>query len=578
MEVVYVYQRKRKEFGRQTQFRDILATELSVHILPDPSQEKNYLVRNPCAAEVQCAPDKSEHEASKSYLVDFIVNTESLVTVNTGILHLQGGWPRDVDPTDAEHTIRFRKKIEKDDEYVKSLMEHCIKQNNAIDIYEEYFIDAADTMAVEPPSAKSLNVYRDPSPVKRAATFVSWYPDDGHKMAVAYSNLQFQGTPQNMPCESYIWDIENPNTPDQALIAPNPLCCIKYNPKDPHVLVGGSYNGLVAYWDTRKGSYPVDVSAIEKSHRDPVYNVAWVQSKSGAEFFSTSTDGQVLWWDIRKLSEPTESLLLDPDKNGQIVGGTVLDYETTMPTKFMVGAENGSVFMCNKKAKNPNEKITHIYPGHHGPIYALQRNPFFLKNFLTVGDWTAKIWVEDVKTPIMSTKYSLSYMTDGCWSPARPSVFFTGKMDGTLDVWDYVFKQNDPTLTVQVCNAPIHSIKAQEHGKMVAVTARDGSTTILELSEGLSRIQNNEKAVFSAMLEREAKREKTLEAAAREKRLKAQAQQKRPGSGGAGKGPSLDDLVKSAEDEFFKLISEAKDAAEKTEARSAPAREEANDV
>jgi dynein intermediate chain 2 len=86
----------------------------------------------------------------------------------------------------------------------------------------------------------------------------------------------------------------------------------------------------LAYWDTRKGSYPVDTSAIEKSHSDPVYNMSWVQSKSGCEFFSVSTDGQVLWWDIRKLAEPTESLLLDPEKNGNIVGGTVLDFETTM--------------------------------------------------------------------------------------------------------------------------------------------------------------------------------------------------------------------------------------------------------
>ena len=45
----------------------------------------------------------------------------------------------------------------------------------------------------------------------------------------------------------------------------------------------------------------------------------------------------------------------------------------------------------------------------------------------------------------------MSYMTDGCWSPVRPAVFFTTKMDGTLDVWDYLFKQNDPTLSIQVC-------------------------------------------------------------------------------------------------------------------------------
>ena len=40
------------------------------------------------------------------------------------------------------------------------VMEHCIKQNNAIDIYQEYF-DFVDTNAAdEQPSAKTINVFR----------------------------------------------------------------------------------------------------------------------------------------------------------------------------------------------------------------------------------------------------------------------------------------------------------------------------------------------------------------------------------------------------------------------------------
>lgn len=46
------------------------------------------------------------------------------------------------------------------------------------------------------------------------------------------------------------------------------------------------------------------------------------------------------------------------------------------------------------------------------------------------------------------------YLSDGAWSPVRPAVFFTTKVDGTLDIWDYLYKQNEPTLTVQV----IHSL------------------------------------------------------------------------------------------------------------------------
>jgi len=39
-------------------------------------------------------------------------------------------------------------------------MEHCIKQNNAIDIYEEYFAEIDIDTSGEPPSAKTINVFR----------------------------------------------------------------------------------------------------------------------------------------------------------------------------------------------------------------------------------------------------------------------------------------------------------------------------------------------------------------------------------------------------------------------------------
>lgn len=38
----------------------------------------------------------------------------------------------------------------------------------------------------------------------------------------------------------------------------------------------------------------------------------------------------------------------------------------------MVGTEQGVVLLCNRKAKTPQDKITAAYPGHHGPIYALE--------------------------------------------------------------------------------------------------------------------------------------------------------------------------------------------------------------
>lgn len=123
-----------------------------------------------------------------------------------------------------------------------------IKQNNAIDIYEEYFQGKAATAeepTIETPSAKTVNVYRDPCEQKRSISNICWMPENGHKVAVAYSSLDFQRSNPTTSYESFIWDIENPNAPDFKLISSSPLVCLKYNPKDSHILIGGCYNGLV---------------------------------------------------------------------------------------------------------------------------------------------------------------------------------------------------------------------------------------------------------------------------------------------------------------------------------------------
>lgn len=59
-------------------------------------------------------------------------------------------------------------------------------------------------------------------------------------------------------------------------------------------------------------------------------------------------------WDTRKLTEPTETLILDYAKDEEqnlaaALGASCLEYETTIPTRFMVGTEQGIVISCNRK-------------------------------------------------------------------------------------------------------------------------------------------------------------------------------------------------------------------------------------
>jgi len=55
-------------------------------------------------------------------------------------------------------------------------MEQCIRQNNAIDIYEDYFETVDDATQCEKPEAKTVHVFRDPTSgnFKRPISGVSW--------------------------------------------------------------------------------------------------------------------------------------------------------------------------------------------------------------------------------------------------------------------------------------------------------------------------------------------------------------------------------------------------------------------
>ncbi|RZC38774.1 dynein intermediate chain 3, ciliary [Asbolus verrucosus] len=537
MDVTYAYQKKRSEFGKQCLFSD-KGPELIDNFASNKKFLHNYIIKDPVSRTTLCAPIQAEHH----------LNTTRAEYVNGAMNHVEGGWPKDVNTADEEQTKRYRRKVEKDEGFHHTVMqlcrnmENCILQNNAINIYQQYFSDVEPTPLVERSSARTVNVYQDQSIPTRPVTHISWSPDNQTKLAISHCDLTFQAKVPDQSTRSYIWQVErissfliseNPNTPLHTLRPEHPIVCLEYNQKDPNSLVSGQFNGQVAVWDTRKGHEPVELSVIENSYRDPVHNVLWINSKSGTE------------WDTRKMSEPTETLILDISKEDQsmsnALGASCLEYETTIPTRFMVGTEQGKVISCNRKGKTPMEKMTFKFSAHFGPVLALQRNPAFLKNFLTVGDWTARIWSEDCReSSIMWTSFHRALLTDGAWSPtrftypnllyrifyhvlSRLSVFFTTRSDGILDVWDILQQQKQACLGVKVCDEPLRCLRTHEMGRLVAVGNQKGTTYLVEFSENLSMINKNDKMLLTAMFERESKREKILEARNREIRLKQRA-------------------------------------------------------
>jgi len=234
---------------------------------------------------------------------------------------------------------------------------------------------------------------------------------------------------------------------------------------------------------------------------------------------------------VRNLSEPTERCeLTNGDKeNPKSLGGTSLEWsQEAGPTKYLVGTEQGYVLALNKKPKKPVETGTWFgldtkggQQPHHGPVYRVHRNPAHAKNFLTIGDWSAKIWLEELKSPLMQTAPAPAYLTCGGWSPTRPGLFYTCRQDGFIDFYDYFYRMNEVAYCHKVSDSALLSAQLQNQGRLLAVGDSSGTVNLLELCDELWQTPGagkgagetiSEKVVIGNTFDREMRREKNLDA------------------------------------------------------------------
>ena len=142
---------------------------------------------------------------------------------------------------------RFLKKIEKDESFLdcaislSSLMEERVRQNNAVEIYTDYFqvadlkippillpCQAKDDLTDwEQSEAKTAMVYADPtrgvSGSRRPVSAISWCPDGGTKLAIGYCSPEFQGVGEACPAQGYTFAVEDPTKHCDTLVCPSPL-------------------------------------------------------------------------------------------------------------------------------------------------------------------------------------------------------------------------------------------------------------------------------------------------------------------------------------------------------------------
>ncbi|XP_043659620.1 dynein intermediate chain 3, ciliary [Drosophila teissieri] len=526
----FIYSRERRRFGRQCRFQD--RNELMVSVHPSGRQRLKYIMRNPSVQATQLSRQ----------MALTIMETENVTLDQHGMYHYEGGWPKEVNINDEEQTLRHRKKVEREDSWGEQVLDMIrttmavAEQNNTLNIYQNFFADLPAELGHDIRMrfrARVANVFHDLWLPGRQLRSIEWMPNNSRQFMTQYSNQFVKGERLRSVLDEpvggtngfFVWDVKNPLKPRISYDSKQPVSLAKICPKDENNMVGGTGLGQVCLWSTFKGGPTVRHCPLEVSHRETTSALCWVHSKSNTEFYSGSLDGSIKYWDTRDLKMPMQELLLEPEPQERQSrmdshGVTVLEFEYTIPVRFIIGSDMGHVFVGNRKGMTPTETLLAHYQLFVGPVRTINRNPFFVKNFVVTGDWRARIWSEEVKDS-PSTMYfrKNAQIVCGAWSTGRCSLFVTGDINGVVDFWDLLLHHRKPILSVDF-KVPIADVVFRPEGDLLAIALKNGDTRILTLDESMRQATGKEKALIAAMFEREIVRCKLLEARYDEVRLK----------------------------------------------------------
>ncbi|KAJ3344323.1 WD repeat-containing protein 63 [Gonapodya sp. JEL0774] len=465
--------RKRRFFGSPYRFGDRAASDAFHEI---KSTKEGYVLRSQLSRAIQSVSTTCDAAAQTLWFkpVNFSVQYESLKLEDTK----RDGLIRHPEFTSAIQSAAMK-------------FERPLRLNAIMDIFKDDYATLGEEDVALDQGSYTLQEYQSFTDLKhskdRSITCVDWYPAQKGIVAMSctqrstlYERIEAGFANRSRKALILIWSFYDPIHPQLMLEAPDDVLCFQFHPQDPIIVVGGCINGQVVLWDlaehqerlkqgrkdrtaelteTGKDSnveipilrYTV-VSSIEHSHRGPITDISWLNKSfelnkigelvepadlSQKQFYTTSIDGQICFWDLRY---KTEIKLLDliwrplfkstleygilklslrppMDKSArQSSDGSMSaaaraaeststkdsskekDNKSPM-TKFFCATEEGEVVFADWVSEKEDKdgafcRIDFAAGVHFAPMSDLSRSQFFPEIVLSVGGWSFHIWKE----------------------------------------------------------------------------------------------------------------------------------------------------------------------------------------
>uniref|UniRef100_A0A669CK45 Dynein axonemal intermediate chain 3 n=1 Tax=Oreochromis niloticus TaxID=8128 RepID=A0A669CK45_ORENI len=333
---------------------------------------------------------------------------------------------------------------------------------------------------------------------------VSWHPTIHGLIAVAFIKKQEEQLDKstayiNSPAFIVFYGFPDQSNPRLLLECPDDIFAFEFCPSNPNVIVGGCRNGKVLLFhstiqhitvacllshqdfDKKENKTPVmrycAVSSIESSHKSPVTDVQWlpktfeqdVDQKTMMTPYSIPKTFKHLdrtWKPLFRvlscLGCITELMIcvfahvfVMPLKEYTILYNLteIRKTHTYIYKQFYVHfLQEGEIVYTDWKLEEDeferkfSAKPLLCFRTHAWFVNTMQRSPFFKDILLTTGGWNFAIWKEGVMGgPIFVGPSSEQEYSAACWSLSRPAVFFIGRNDGSIEVWNLLLNTSEST-------------------------------------------------------------------------------------------------------------------------------------
>ncbi|KAF0298525.1 WD repeat-containing protein 63 [Amphibalanus amphitrite] len=243
------------------------------------------------------------------------------------------------------------------------------------------------------------------------------------------------------------------------------------------------------------------------------------------------------------------------------------DDVTKSPVSIYAGTQAGDVLFTDLRVRRDSDTNRtvlcelHEQQVHAAPIRSICISPFFDDMVLTVGGFRFAVWKVGIKwEPLMVSAEAPARRTSGAWSLSRPSMFFIGRQDGSVEVWDMLDRAQEPLLSQNLSGVEVTSLNIKKLGRrqVLSVSDNSGNLHLLEIPLVLSQLDGDEQQMLENLFKRETTRqeiqakkraerqaaeEKTGEAPPPESAEPPEKSQDHPGGSAAG-------LVQMAQDDF----------------------------